>query len=280
MEAYHRLVHVGCEGLQIASIAPEGERHLNLSGEVHNLAAVNTEGLDGRRHGRLSIRSKRLLSRSAGERRLLDDRLVEVECGARQPKLMLRLIRCRMPGRRLDLLTDVLDPSRLPAETAVALYGLRWTIERLFLDIKETLHLHTLYAAHPNLVAQQVYATALVYNAFRLAQAKLAEKMDLIPEQFSPEKLFAGLAECMRDWAVSQLTMLEVYRLNPGVRLNEPEWEDMPRASTELGAVLLERRKGRRRRRRFCKSRRKWTSFAHVPGGPTLLKATGQPRLT
>lgn len=256
-----------------------GDRLYGCLALFHGLSELGLHGLC-RRHGRLSIRTKRLLSRSEGERRLLDDRLAEVGCGARSPKLVLRLIRCRLPGRRLDLLTDVLDPSRLSAETAVALYGLRWTIERMFLDIKETLDMHTLYAAHPNLVAQQVYATSLVYNAFRVAQAKLAGSLGLIPEQLSPEKLFASLAECMRDWAVSQLTMIEVYRLNPGVKLNEPVWEDMPSAWTELGSVLLERRKGRRRRRRFCKSRRKWTSFAHVPGGPTLLKAAGQPRLT
>jgi hypothetical protein len=256
-----------------------GDRLYGCLAFFHMLAEHDLHGLC-RRHGRLSIRLKRRLSRVQGERRLLDDRLVEVGCGARQPKLVLRLIRCRMPGRRLDLLTDELDPSRLPAETAVALYGLRWTIERLFLDLKETLRLHTLYAAHPNLVAQQVYATALVYNAFRVAQARLAEKMHLIPEQFSPAKLFSDLAACMNVWAASQLTMMEVYRLNPGVRLNEPVWEDMPGASTELGALLVERRRGRRRHRRFCESRRKWTSFAHVPGGPTLLKSAGQPRLT
>ncbi len=256
-----------------------GDRLYGCLPLFHGLAELELHGLC-RRHGRLSIRLKRKISRFEGERRLLEDRVVEVGCGARSPKLILRLIRCRMPGRRLDLLTDVLDPSKLSAETAVALYGLRWTIERLFLDMKETLRLHTLYAAHPNLVAQQVYATALVYNAFRVAQAKLAVSLRLIPEQLSPAKLFASLAECMRDWAVSQLTMIEVYRLNPGVQLNEPVWEDMPGASTELGAVLLERRSGRRRRRRFCKARRNWASFAHVPGGPTLLKAVGQPRLS
>lgn len=231
-------------------------------------------GLHGlfRRNGRLKIKRLEVLSCRQGSRSLLEDLLVEVGCGVNHPKIKLRMIRYRGQGRRLDLLTEVLDPKVLPAEKAVALYGLRWGIERMFLDLKKTLKLHNIYAAHPNLVAQQFYATVMVYNAFRVAQARIAGKAGILPEQISPQKLFPKLARCSNDWAVSQLTMIGVCEANPGVQLKEPNWNIMPFAYTHLRAILLQRRKGRRRRRRYCASRKRWKSLAHVPGGPTLLK--------
>ncbi len=77
--------------------------------------------------------------------------------------------------------------------------------------------------------------------------------------------------------AACQLTMMEVYRLNPGVRLSEPVWENEPGASTELCCALFERRNGPRHRRRSCKSHRKSTSFVHVPGGTALLESSACP---
>jgi len=75
-------------------------------------------------------------------------------------------------------------------EDALALSRLRWSVERLFLDLKETLDRHCLYAAHPNLVAQQVYAAAIVHTAFRVAQAGIAKQARVLPEPLSPAKLF------------------------------------------------------------------------------------------
>ena len=43
-------------------------------------------------------------------------------------------------------------------------------------------------------------------------------------------------------------------------------------ATVPLAAILVERRQGPRRRRRFCAARRRWKSLAHVPGGRQLLK--------
>ena len=54
------------------------------------------------------------------------------------------------------------------------------------MDLKETLDLHCLYASHPNLVAQQVYAAAIVHTAFRIAQAGIAKQAHVLPEQLSP----------------------------------------------------------------------------------------------
>jgi len=237
----------------------------------HRLAALKCYGLC-RRNGRLKLKRLQAFSHQQGSRSSLDDGLVEVGCGIGQPTLTLRLIRYRAQGHRLDLLTNVLDPTRLRPAEALALYRLRWSVERLFLDLKETLDLHCLYASHPNLVAQQVYAAAIVHTAFRVAQAGIARQTKVLPEQLSPAKLFPKLAQAANDHCVAQITVLKTQALNPGVAIRFPGWHTLPSAYTTLGKIVVRRRTGRRRRRKFCASRKRWKSFAHVRGGLTLLQ--------
>lgn len=220
----------------------------------------------------LKIRRLKLLSRQQGSRSLLEDSLVEVGSGQKEPKKTLRLIRYRAKGRSLDLLTSVLDPKMLSAEEAVKLYGLRWSIEKMFLDIKETLDLNCLYASHPNLVAQQVYATALVHAAFRIAQAKIAQQAKVLPEQLSPGKLFPKLASAANDYCICQLHADKIRQLNPGMRIRFPHMKTMPFASTRLASIMLERRSLQRRRHRPT-SPGHWKSYAHVSGGSALLQS-------
>ena len=237
----------------------------------HHLARLKLYGLF-RRNGRLTLKRLQVLSRQQSGRSLLEDALVEAGCGVDQPTLTLRLIRYRGQGRRLDVLTNVLDPRRLSPEEALALYRLRWSVERLFLDLKETLDLHGLYASHPNLVAQQVYAAAIVHTAFRVAQAGIAQQARVLPEQLSPAKLFPKLAQAANDHCAVRVYALKTRALNPGVAITFPGWHTIPSAYTTLGTIVVRHRTGPRRRRRFCASRTRWKSFMHVTGGPTLLR--------
>ena len=239
----------------------------------HQLAAHQLCGLV-RRNGRLLLKRRQVFSSQQDSRSgRLEDGLVEVGCGMGQPKLTLRLIRYRGQGRRLDLLTNVLEPRRLRPEDALALYRLRWSVERLFLDLKETLDLHCLYASHPNLVAQQVYAAAIVHTAFRVAQAGIAKQARVLPEQLSPAKLFPKLAQAVNDHCTVRVYVMKTRALNPGVAIRFPGWHTVPSAYTTLGAIVVQHRHGHRRRRRFCAARKHWKSFAHVTGGPTLLQS-------
>jgi len=238
----------------------------------HHLARLKLYGLF-RRNGRLTLKRLQVLSRQQGGRWLLEETLVEAGCGIGQPKLTLRLIRYRGPARRLDVLTNVLDPRRLSPAEALALYRLRWSVERLFLDLKETLDLHCLYASHPNLVAQQVYAAAIVHTAFRVAQAGIATQARVLPEQLSPAKLFPKLAQAANDHCAVRVYALKTRALNPGVVIRFPGWHTVPSAYTTLGAIVVRHRTGPRRRRMFCVSRTRWKSFMHVKGGPTFLQS-------
>jgi hypothetical protein len=185
---------------------------------------------------------------------------------------MLRLIRYRDRGRRLDLLTNVLDSKMLSVRQMVQLYGLRWSIERMSRDLKDTLDLSDLHSAHPNLVAQQVYAAFLVHTAFRVAQARIAKRAKVLPEQLSPAKLFPKLAQATHDYCIADHAGIRIRELNPGVELRLPNLRTMPFVEVQLGAILASKRNSYRRRRRFCAAAKRWKSIAHVPGGPTFLK--------
>lgn len=249
-----------------------GDRLYSALQYFHLLADLRLWGLF-RLNRRLKLKHWTTLSCRQDSRSVLEDSLVQVGCGVGQPKRILRLIRYRGPGRRLDLLTNVLEPKRLTPEEALALYRLRWSVERLFLDLKETLDLHCLYASHPNLVAQQVYAAAIVHTAFRVAQAGIARQARVLPEQLSPAKLFPKLARAANDHCAVQVYAMKTRALNPGVAIKFPGWHVIPSSYTTLGAIVVQRRNGHRRRRKFSEARKRWKSFAHVRGGSRFLKS-------
>lgn len=201
---------------------------------------------------------------------LLTEWLVEGGSGVSAPAQRLRLIRFKEGRRVRELLTNVLDPKRLTAEEALDLYPCRWTIERMYFDLKEVLNLNRFYPANPNAVGMQVYAGALVYTAMRIAQGEVAEEAGLEPEEISPAKFFPKMAAACTSYVAGEHMIAEMIRLNRGKRLKRPSWKGRRCASTPLEAVLVERRGEHRRRRRFCKARRHWKSFTHVRGGREL----------
>ena len=173
----------------------------------------------------------------------------------------LRLIEWRKGSKTIRLLTNVLDPQKLPAPQAIALYRRRWSVERMFYDLKEVLNLHRFYAANVNAIAMQVYAAALVYVALRIAQTRIAKTTRLKPEQLSVEKLFPRVASASTAFVTVCLTVIALRAANPGVTLAEPDWSDQPFASASLDSVLVEPRNAKRRRRRRCPAQRRHASL-------------------
>lgn len=217
----------------------------------------------------------------------VDDELVELGSPASATgPVGVRHVRIRTvykgAARTLTLVTTVLDPKRLPAEQLAALYGCRWTIERMFLTMKETLHLNRLYNSTPAAVGQQVYATALLYNSLRLAQVELAHRLDLAPERLSPEKLFPRLMQRLeqRTWievgAVGRDEQLRA--VDPTIPPYDPEalaamLVHHPKLRLTVADLLTEPRTGKRKKRRFCVGRHRHTSFAKLHGGKRFLKS-------
>ncbi len=249
-----------------------------LYGTADFFAAVAAQQCWGlvRRNRQLGLRKLQRLRKRQYAGGVLEDWLVRAGSGASAPVQTLRYIRWRRGGTRREVLTSVLTQTRLPAEEALALYPYRWSIERMFFDLKEVLNLNRLYAANPNAVAMQVYAAGLVYNAMRVAQSEAAAHVGLEPEEIAPAKFFPRLAavafrylleqEIERDLA--QKWRRRHRRQHPQlVRRRRPRWT---RAPGEIFQV--ERRQGRRRTRRFCRARRHWKSLAHVRGGRRFTK--------
>jgi hypothetical protein len=177
----------------------------------------------------------------------------------------LRLIEWKQGRETLRLLTNVLDRERLPAAVAIALYLRRWSVERMFYDLKEVLNLHRFYAANANAVGMQVYAAAITYAALRMAQAKIAKAVGLPPERLSMEKLFPKVAAAASDWTTSQQAFIAIQAANPHIRLIEPDWSKQPFASTTLDVVLVETRNPRRRTRQRPALRSSYVSLHKCP---------------
>jgi Transposase DDE domain len=199
---------------------------------------------------------------------IFEDWLVEVGRGS--GVLSLRLIRLREGGKTYEALTNVLEPERLSAQDAVALYPRRWAIERLFYDLKVVLRIEKFYAANPNAVAMQVFAAAIVHTAFRIAQGNLAKKVGLPPEEISSEKLFPYLAIVSIKMLEATYCFYRTCKANPGVELTEPSWDDLPGTVVSLRYLRVQHRSPIRRKREFDAERKKWKSITDVEGSEEL----------
>jgi hypothetical protein len=211
---------------------------------------LSAQGLFGvvRRNKSLQLRRiSRLFERRDPEGVITDD-LVEAGCGQHVPRQTLRLIKLKRGNTARTVLTNVLDPAQLSAEEALGLYRRRWGVERLFYDLKEVLNLHRFYAANTNAVAMQVYATALVHVAMRVAQARIARAARIPPETISPKRLFPRIAAMSYQLAQLQMGVEAVVDANPGVSLKRPQWERILK-QPHLASILVRKRKDSTRRK-------------------------------
>jgi hypothetical protein len=185
------------------------------------------------------------------------DRIVTLgQGGGKSPRMRVRVIEKRLKdGGVLRLATTELDPAKLPALAALCLYRRRWSIERMFYDLKEVLNLRRFYAANTNAVGMQVYASAIVHTAMRAAQARIAQDHSRRPEDLSTAKLFPRVATAHLDLVSRHSFFEEVKEVNPGVELVMPDWAKSSRCRVSIRSILVETRKGPRRRRTYSKAR-------------------------
>jgi len=262
--------------MEVLDAIPRGALTVNdrAYGNGKYFDALEERGLFGlvRRSRAWSLRTLEELGRIQRGGLVLVESVVEAgrEEGA-EPRVLRRFEVYRGRKRVLDLVTDVLDRRRLPMHQAIRLYGRRWTVERLFFDLKEVLNLHRFYAANPNAVAMQVYAAGLVHTAFRVAQARVARQVGCRPEDISTAKFFPRLAWASIRLAIAELTVEDLREANPGVRLRIPKWDRARWAQAAIEDILVEPRAGKRRRRRSRIPRGEWESFAHIPGARKAL---------
>jgi hypothetical protein len=220
-----------------------------------------------RRNKTLKITEVKKLSSRRFKGGKLEDWLVEA--GSQKPR-KLRLIRLKLKGKIYEALTNDLEPNHLKAEDIALLYPVRWQVERLFFDLKVVLNLKKFYTANPNGVAMQVFATAMVHVAFRVAQADIAQKVNVTPEEISTKKLYPRLSLASITIIEAEFVFAETCNANPGKKLKKPDWRKHPQTQTTLEEILVERRNEKRKKRRYCKSRGRWKSITRVPGAKKL----------
>ena len=274
--AFHADAAAGALPRAIAALEPVpkgtwlvGER---LYGVGAFLAALRARGLCGlcRRNGRQSGRWLRELSKTSSAEGTAWDTLIEIKGKKDIPTQTLRWIRWRKGRESGEMWTNVVEPQRLSLRDALRLYPWRWKVERWFFDLKEVLNLHRFYTGSPNGVAMQVYAAALVHTAFRVAQGHMAHAIGTQPEEMSPARFFPRMAAAAIGLTWSEVAFIEIQKANPGSDLQKPDWHRCAFAWTTFEHMRVESRNGRRRKRRFCKSRKQWKSFTHIPGGKKL----------
>jgi hypothetical protein len=206
----------------------------------------------------------------------VDDWLVDMG-GSQSGTKPVRLRWVHIWNREFEiiLITNVLDPTVLTPTQLLALYRRRWSVERMYLALKDLLELNHLYNCSPAAVGQQVYATAILYNTLRISQAKIAAVADITPEELSVDKLFPTLIDhyvkatyiAFGAEAMSEKWQAKHPRLQPPrMRI------DHPSLRVRIRDHMLEKRNEKRRRRRFCKGRARATSYNKIPGAKKLLR--------
>jgi Transposase DDE domain len=236
------------------------------------LAALTSRGMAGRcrRNGCQSWRWRRALSKPCVAGGTVWDTLIEVKGKKASPTQTWRWLRWRQGRERWELLTHVVVPEPWSVLDALRLYPWRWKVERVFFDLKEVVHRHRFSPSSPNGVAMQVYAAALVHTALRVAQGHSAQASGMEPEESAPAKFFPRLAAASIGLTWSERAFRAMQQANPGIALSKPDWRLGDFAWTTVERMQVEPRNGRRRKRRFCQSRKQWKSFAHIPGGKKL----------
>ncbi len=252
-------------------LAPEtllvGDR-LNCTLQMfRRLKANHCHGLF-RRTKALPMRKLRRLSRRKMDRGLAEDWLVEA--GSKAAPMKLRLFVLKVGGATYESASNVLDAKRLTLNDAIVLYPKRWRVERLFYDLKIVLKLRKLYCANPNAVAMQIFAGAMVHAAFRIAQADIARRVGLPPDELSPQKLFPLLALTSIKVIEAEYIFEITCQANPGIALRKPSWRDLPDTVVSLRQLRVQRRSPHRHKPEYHKDRAKWKSITKIDGAEKL----------
>jgi hypothetical protein len=106
---------------------------------------------------------------------------------------LVRRIVVQVGGKQRAYLTNVLDPTLLPALDVVTLYGLRWRIEDAFALVKRLLGLSYVWTGAANGIQLQIWSTWLLYAVLVDLSDAVAEILDVPLEQISLEMVFRGL---------------------------------------------------------------------------------------
>jgi hypothetical protein len=108
----------------------------------------------------------------------------------------VRRITLLRPGEEeVAVVTDLLDAELYPAVDLLALYLVRWGIERVFQQITEVFHLQQLIGSTPQATVFQAAFCLVLYNMIQVVKGHIAAAPDtpLTGEQISTELIFKDI---------------------------------------------------------------------------------------
>lgn len=102
-------------------------------------------------------------------------------------------------GRRITLLTTLLDPKLYPAQQLIGLYVRRWALELCFRDIKSTMGMEHLRCKSPEMAQKELLAYLIAHNLIRCIIAEAVAYHDLNLQRVS----FKGAIDALRQYSAA-----------------------------------------------------------------------------
>jgi len=105
-------------------------------------------------------------------------------------ELHVRELRYHVKGRGrrtrvVTIATTLLDPDQHPGDKLAELYGLRWSVETHFAELKTTLRMRRVKSQTPDGVRKELAVYCLVYNLVRAVMLRAAERQGTTPDRVS-----------------------------------------------------------------------------------------------
>jgi hypothetical protein len=128
--------------------------------------------------------------------------LTPQEWGCLPAQITVRLIRFTATirgfrGRRITLVTTLLDPKRYPAGELIALYARRWRLELCLRDLKTMMGMEQLRCKTPEMAEKELLAYLVAHNLIRCVMAEAAGRFDVDLERVS----FKGSVDALRQYS-------------------------------------------------------------------------------
>jgi len=102
-------------------------------------------------------------------------------------------------GRRVTLVTTLLDPLAYPANELAALYARRWRLELCLRDLKTTLGMDQLRCKSPDMAEKELLAYLVAHNLIRCVMAQAVAQYAVNLERIS----FKGTVDALRQYSAA-----------------------------------------------------------------------------
>jgi len=182
-------------------------------GEYTTLAALPTRGVDviARLHQKRKVdfRKARRLAKNDGlfvwtKGCQQSEILTLAEWAALPAQITVRIVRFTATirgfrGRRVTLVTSLLDPAAYPADELAALYARRWRLELCLRDLKTTLGMEQLRCKSPDMAEKELLAYLVAHNLIRCVMAEAVAQYSVDLERIS----FKGTVDALRQYSAA-----------------------------------------------------------------------------